>query len=151
MPINLRRALADDDVEVPDHFEGVPLQGNVRLGGWLVGLALTVGGIALMVLAEGTAIEALGAVSAATGAIALAAVIRCRRYETQIGQRWIKIGAGPLTRRIKSDLVAGHELRAATGWRKLYADHEVVLTLSVGDHLHIVPTRDPEELRTALG
>ena len=150
MPIYLRRALADDDVEVPEHFEGVPLKGFVRLVGWLVGLILTVGGITLMVLAAGPAIEAFGAVCAAIGCIALAAVIRCRRFETQIGRRWITIGAGPLTRRIKTDLVAGHKLRAATGWRRLYADHEVVLTLSVGEHEHLVPTRDPEELSNAL-
>ena len=150
MPIYLRRALADNDVEIPDHFEGVPLKGNVRLGGWLAGLILTSGGIALMVLSEGTAIEALGAVSAASGAIVLAAVIRCRRYETQIGRRWITIGAGPLTRRIRRDLVAKHLERPATSWRKLYADHEVILTLSVGEHLHHVPTRDSEELRKSL-
>jgi hypothetical protein len=151
MPIHLRRALADDDVEVPDHFEGVPLKGTVRLGGWLVGLILTFGGIALMVLSAGTTIDAVGAICAAIGAIALAAVIRCRRYETQIGRRWITIGAGPLTRRIMRDLVAGHELRTATGWRRLYADDEVVLTLSVGEHQHVVPTRDPEELGRFLG
>ena len=58
MPIHLRRALADDDVEVPDHFEGVSLKGTVRLSGWLVGLILAVGGIALMVLLAGTLIEA---------------------------------------------------------------------------------------------
>ena len=151
MPIHLRRALADDDVEVPDHFEGVPLKGIVRLAGWLAGLVLAVGGITLMVFAAGTAVEALGAVNAVAGAIVLAAVIRCRRFETQIGRRWITLGAGPLTRRIKSDLVAGHKLRAATGWRRLYADHEVVLTLNVGDHQHVVPTRDSEELGKALG
>ncbi|RLE32663.1 MAG: hypothetical protein DRJ61_08985 [Acidobacteria bacterium] len=151
MPIHLRRALADDDVEVPDHFEGVSLKGTVRLSGWLVGLILAVGGIALMVLSAGTLIEALGVVSAAAGVILLAAVIRCRRYETQIGRRWITIGAGPFTRRIRSDLVAGHELRAATGWRRLYADHEVVLTLNIEDHQHIVPTRDGEGLGTSLG
>jgi len=151
MPIYLRRALADDDVEVPDHFEGVPLKGIVRLVGWLAGSFLAAGGIALMVLAAGSAVEALGAVCAATGTIALAAVIRCRRYETQIGRRWITIGAGPLTRRIRRDLVAEHLERPATSWRKLYTDHEVVLTLSVGEHRHIVPTRDPEELRKTLG
>ena len=151
MPINLRRALADDDIEVPDHFEGVPLKGVVQLGGWFAGLILVAGGIALMVLSAGSAIEALGAVCAGTGAIVLAAVIRCRRYETQVGRRWITIGAGPLTHRFRGDVVAGHELRAATGWRRLFADHEVVLSLNVGDHQHTVPTRDPEELGKALG
>ncbi len=143
--------MADDDVEVPDHFEGVPLKGVVRLGGWVAGLILAGGGIALMVFSAGSAIEALGAVCAATGAIALAAVIRCRRHETQIGHRWITIGAGPLTRRLRRDLVAGHKVRTATGWRRLYADHEFVLTLGVGDHQHRVPTRDSEELKKSLG
>jgi len=151
MPIHLRRALADDDVEVPDHFEGVPLKGTVRLGGWLVGLILAAGGITLMVFSAGAVSEAIGAACAATGVISLAAVIRCSRYETQIGRRWITVGAGPLTRRIMRDLVAEHQLRAATGWRGLYADDEVVLTLRVGEHQHVVPTRDGEELEKALG
>ena len=103
-----------------------------------------------MVLSSGSEIEALGAVCAAIGAILLTAVIRCRRYETQIGRRWITVGAGPLTRRIMRDLVAGHNLRAATGWRRLYADDEVMLTLSVGEHRHLLPTRDPTALASAL-
>ncbi len=151
MPIHLRRAFSDDDMEVPDHFEGVLLKGVARLVGWLLGLIFGVGGITLMVVSAGTAIEALGAACAATGSIILAAVIRCRRYETQVGRQWITIGAGPLTRRIRRDLVSTNQPRAATGWRRLYADDEVVLTLSVGDHQHRVPSRDSEELKTALG
>ena len=149
--LNLRRALADDAVEVPDYFEGVPLKGAVRVVGWSGGSILASLGIVLMVLSRGTAIEVVGAVGAASGVIALVAVIRLRRFETQIGRRWITLGAGPLTRRIKRDLVTGCEMRPATGWRKLFADHEVVLTLSVGDHQHIAPTRDPEELQKSLG
>lgn len=150
MALYLRRALADDDVEIPEHYEGVPLKRTVLLLGWTVGLVLTVGGVSVMVLTAGTLFEAAGALCAAGGAIALAAVIRCRLYEIQVGRRWIKIGAGPLTRRFKSDLVAVHRQRTATGWRRLYADHEVVLILSISDDQHIVPTRDPTELQTAF-
>jgi len=151
MTISLRRALTDDAVEVPDHFEGVSLRTGVRLGGWFLGVVLAAGGIALMVLAAGTLFEALGACSAAAGAIALAAVVRCRRFETQIGRQWITIGAGPLTHRIRRDLVVEHMHRPATWWRRLFADDEIVLVLGVGEHRHVVPTRDPEELAGALG
>lgn len=150
MALYLRRALADDAIEVPEHYEGVPLKRTVQLLGWTVGLILAVGGITVMVLTAGTFIEAAGALCAAGGAITLAAVIRCRRYETQVGRRWVRIGAGPLTRRFKSDLVAVHRQRSATGWRRLYADHEVVLKLSISDDQHCVPTRDPTELETAF-
>ncbi len=151
MAINLRRALSDDDVEVPDHFEGVPLKGAVQMGGWFGGSILAALGIVLMVLSRGTVNEPLGAVGAAAGTIALVAVVRCRRFEIQIGRRWIIIGAGPLTRRIKRDLVTAYQMRPATGWRRLFADHEVVLTLRVGDYQHIAPTRNPEELQESLG
>jgi len=150
MTISLRRALADDTVEVPDHFEGVPLKAGVQMVGWFLGVVLAAGGVALMVLTAGTALEALGAFGAAAGAIAVAAVIRCRRFETQVGRQWITIGAGPLSHRLRRDLVVEQQYRPATLWRRLYADDEVVLVLGVGGHRHVVPTRDPEELERAL-
>lgn len=147
----LRRALADDEIEVPDHYEGVPLKKAVQLSGWFVGLVLTVGGVCGMVLAAGTVFEAAGALCAAVGAIVLAGVIRCRRYETLVGRRWVTIGAGPLTRRFKRDIVAADRLCSATGWRRFYADHEVVVILSISDEEHIIPTRDPDEILNSLG
>lgn len=151
MALYLRRIRATEETEVPDHFEGVPLKVPVLLFGWAGGLMLTVAGICGMVLAAGTLLEAVGALCAAGGAIALAGVLRCRRYETQIGRQWVVIGAGPLTRRFKRDLVAEYRGRRATGWRKLYADHEVVIILTISSGEHILPTRDVDELLTSIG
>ena len=88
--------------------------------------------------------EIVGAIAAAIGCITLFAVIRCGRFETEIGRHWLKVGAGPLKRRIRKGLIEGVERRPATGWRRLYADTEITVRLGVGEDL-AVPTRDPEE------
>jgi len=144
MALHLRRALAADDTEVPDHFEGLALKGGVRLAAWPVGLLLTAGGVRAMLRHAGGPAEIAGAVAAAIGCITLFAVIRCGRFETEIGRQWLKIGAGPLKRRIRKGLIEGVERRPATGWRRLYADTEITVRLGVGEDL-AVPTRDPEE------
>ncbi len=147
----LRRALAAQGDDLPEHFEGIWLKPLVRLSGWILGLGLAFAGITLMVKASGSVFEAIGAVFAASGGVLLAAVVRCRRYEILVGRTWVNIGAGPLTHRIKRDLIAGFLKRPATGWRRLYADEEFELTLTVVDHQHVVPTLDPIELEAALG
>jgi hypothetical protein len=40
--------------------------------------------------------------------------------------------------------------RPASSWRRLYAPWELVLTLSVETRPLVIPTHDPDELRSAL-
>jgi len=136
--------------EVPRHYEGMSPRGALIAAGWAVGLLGAGGGVALMVLGADTALELPGALLAALGAVLLTAVVRCRRAEVLVSTRWLEVRVGPFRHRVPVDWVGGAETRAARSWRRLYAERELVVALTAGERELVAPTREPEDLVTAI-
>ncbi|MCD4749694.1 MAG: hypothetical protein K8R59_10000 [Thermoanaerobaculales bacterium] len=150
MELNRRRRLKAEKVEIPDHFEGVPLRRGVLLAGWILGPGCGFLGIGLMVKAEGSWIEAVGALLAAVGCLLIAGVVRCRRFEIEIGRRWVKVGAGPLGHRFPAEMVGAVEKGPARSWRRLFGNQELRIRLRSGPRDFIIPSREPQETIEAL-
>lgn len=146
--MHLRLARASRGTEVPELYEGLKLRAWARLSAWLCGLVFVTGGIAVMVSGDGALVELTGALGAAIGAVVLAGVIRCARFEIILGKEWLRIGAGPFTHRMKWDLVRDCTIRPSTGWRRLFADREIVFSLGFRDQVHLAPSNSPEEVRS---
>jgi len=146
----IRRTSMPED-EVPLHYEGIALKTSARAVGWPLGLACAVGGVMVAGRASGFVVEMVGVVAAALGGMTIVALLRCHRFEIVLGARLLTVGAGPLLRRVPVGLIDRVEDRAATSWRRLYSDHEVVVRLTVGDRVMIFPSNDPREFMAAMG
>jgi hypothetical protein len=151
MMVHLRVARSDSREELPLHFEGVPLKSSVKRFGWPAAVLLVALGLVVMVARPGFAFEVCGALVAATGAIVVTGLVRCRRYELVVGEKWFLASAGPMKRHIPVQLIAGVSERPATSWRRLYADREVVVSMPVGEQNEAFPSREVAELFRALG
>jgi hypothetical protein len=103
-----------------------------------------------MVLGDDTALELPGALLAGLGALVVAAAVRCRRSEVLLGERWLELRTGPLRQRVPLDWLGEAAVRPATSWRRLYADHEVVIDLTTGGRQLVAPSRQPADLKAAL-
>jgi hypothetical protein len=89
-------------------------------------------------------------VFAAAGGTLTVALIRCRRFETVVTARLLTVGAGPLRHRVPIGFIERVETRGAGSWRRLYADREAVLHLQSGARILVFPTREPDELVSAI-
>jgi hypothetical protein len=138
------------DRDLPRHFDGSPLASWVHYVGWPSAGILCAGGIWLVVGAASKPQEFLGALVALAGVVVAAALVRCRRYEVTIGQRTITLCCGPFRQTLPVGSIEVVQARGATGWRRLYADRELVLETSLDRGPMPVPTRDEAELRGAL-
>jgi hypothetical protein len=138
------------DRDLPRHFEAIPLAPWVHYVGWPSAGIFSAGGIWLVVGAASKPQEFLGALVALTGVMVAAALVRCRRYEITIGERTITLCCGPFRQTLPVGSLEAVHARRATGWRRLYADRELVLETSLYRGRMPVPTRDEAELRGAL-
>jgi lysylphosphatidylglycerol synthetase-like protein (DUF2156 family) len=138
------------DRDLPLHYEASPLEPAISIAGWPAGIVAIVAGIATYVQTLSWAGEIMAAVLVLIGCTLVVALVRCRRYEVTVGRRMIELGLGPFRRRLPTGCVMEVEERPASSWRRFFARSEVALTLSVETRPLIVPTRDPDELRTAL-
>jgi hypothetical protein len=145
----IRRTSLPED-EIPIHFEGMPLRISIQAFGWPLALVCAVGGVILAGRAPVFALELSGAIAAAMGGVMIVALVRCRRFEIVLGARLLTVGAGPLLRRIPVGLIDRTEERAATSWRRVYADRELVLQLRAGTREVVFPCDQPEELRSMI-
>ena len=138
------------DRDLPVHYEASPLEAAVRAAGWPAGIVAIVAGIAAYVGAGSVGAEAVSALFVGLGATLVVALVQCRRYELTIGQRMIELQLGPFRRTLPTGCVENAAARPASSWRRIYAPLELVLTLSIETRPLIVPTHDPDELRSAL-
>jgi regulator of protease activity HflC (stomatin/prohibitin superfamily) len=138
------------DYDLPLHFEASPLKATVKVVGWMVGVLAIVAGMAGFVRAESAVAEAAAVCLILIGGTLVVALIRCRCYEVTVGERRIELRLGPFRRTLPSGCVENATARPASAWRRLFAPGELVLTLGLETRPVIVPTNDPEELRTAL-
>ena len=110
-----------------------------------------VAGLIIAAVGEGLVAELLGPVVVTLGGVALAAVWKCGRYELTRGTARIELGTGPFRDTLATGAVESTRRRPATAWRKLFADEEVVLGLTIGRKPEYpVPTRDADALEAAL-
>jgi len=138
------------DHDLPLHFEASSLKAPVAAAGWLAGVAATVAGIAGFARAGSTAAEAAAACLVLTGCVLVVLLVRCRRYEVTVGRKMLEFRAGPFRRILPAGCVERASPRPATGWRRLFASHELQLTVGVETRPLILPTNDPDDLRVAL-
>lgn len=151
MPLHLRSARAEDGNDVPVHYERVGLRPAVRRLGWALGSLALAGGISVMIAGQGTWLEVAGAALGSVGAVAAYGLIRCGHFELTLGRRWLVAATGPLRQRVAPEAVEGWvESRTATGWRRLFAEHEEVVPLPTHGASLVVPTRAPGALLAAL-
>ena len=135
---------------LPLHFEASPLKPWVVAVGWPTAIVVCVTGIALFARAESIFAEAVAASLLLVGGSLFVVLVRCRRFEMTVGERMIELQAGPFRHSLPAGCVVSGAVRPATRWRRLFADREVELTLSMDDRKTVVPTRDEEELRRVL-
>ena len=147
--IHLRAARAQDREEIPLHHEGLVLKTRVAVTSWILALAAAGGGIGVMILKAGAGTEVVGAIVAALGGVSLVALVRCRRHESTISPKWLQIGAGPLSQKVPLELIETIRSQPASSWRRVFADRELVLRLSVGREV-VFPCRETEELIAAV-
>lgn len=138
------------DGDVPIHYEVSYLRYSMRAVGWLVAMLALPGGIAVFVRAGSFAGEAVGALLVVVGVTLVVLLIRCRRYEVTVGKRMIELRLGPFRRTLPAGCVEEATARRASSWRRLYAPREVALALSIETRVVIVPTHEPDDLRSAL-
>jgi hypothetical protein len=138
------------DQDLPLHYEASTLKAAAGAVGWLVGIVATIGGIMVYVQAGSLAAEAGAAILVLGGGTLIVALVRCRQHEVIVGRRMIDIRLGPFRRTLPTGCVEEATEQPASSWRRLYARQELVLTLSVETPPLIVPTHDPNELRSAL-
>ena len=138
------------DRDLPLHYEASPLKAVVGAVGWPAGVVAIVASIAAFVGAASVAAEAVSALFVVAGSALVVLLVRCRRYEVTVGRRMIEARLGPFRRTLPTGCVADTTERPASSWRRFYAPRELALTLSVETRPLIVPTHDPDELRTVL-
>ena len=138
------------DRDLPLHFEASPLKAAVKVAGWMVGVLAIVVGMAGFVRAESAMAEAVAACLILIGGTLVVALVRCRCYEVMVGERMIELRLGPFRRTLPAGCVETATVRRASSWRRLYAPRELALSLSVDTRSLIVPTHDPDDIRTAL-
>jgi len=138
------------DESIPHHFEAVPLRTGVSALGWSLAVLTIASGLGLAGWASGAAADVVGPIVVIVGGLILAAMLRCRRCEITIGTKRIDVRSGPLRGMVPTGAVEAAARRPATVWRRLFADEEVVLSVSVGAGNFAIPSRRPAELIEAL-
>ena len=137
-------------LSIPHYHEWVPLRNKVRTAAWVVAAGTMVPGFAVVGVADGAAASALGQVGVVLGGLVLAGLFRCGRYEIAVGTKRTDLGPDPFRRIVPTGAVESAACRPATSWRRLFADEEVVLQMSVGAGQVAVPSREPAALVAAL-
>ena len=138
------------DRDLPLHYEASPLRVAVSAIGWPVGILAIAAGIAAYVGAASYLSEAVGALLVLIGCTVVVVLVRCRRYEVTVGRRMTELRSGPFRRTLPTACVERASERPASSWRRFFAPWELVLTLSVESRPLVLPTHDPDELRTVL-
>ena len=149
--IHLRAARKGEREQMPLHFEGLPLAARFRRVAWPLAVLMVVCGVTVMVLRLGFFIEIPAAMVAATGAVTVVGLVRCRRFEIVVGEKWLVASSGPFKHHVPRHLIEAATVRPSRSWRRLYAEREVVLRVPVGDGEDPVPSSEPEELLAVLG
>jgi hypothetical protein len=135
---------------LPHHFESTPVKPAISVPGWIIGAICFAGGIAIAISPLAEWADIAGPALACTGAIIMMALYRCRQFEVTVGDKLVTTGAGPFRQSVPVGAVEKLTKRPATAWRKLYADQEVALTVTVSSGVVVVPSSDPQELVRAL-
>ena len=136
--------------ELPLHFEGLRLRRWIVLAGWPLALAAAGVGVVLVGTSVQPLVDAVGLALGVLGAVLIAGLARCRRFEIVVGPSLLTVGAGPFRRRVPIGALGPPEVRAARSWRPVYADRELVLDVSDRGQRIIFPSADPEGLQAAL-
>ena len=136
--------------ELPLHFEGLRLRRWIVLAGWPLALAAAGVGVVLVGTSVQPLVDAVGLALGVLGAVLIAGLARCRRFEIVVGPSLLTVGAGPFRRRLPIGALGPPEVRAARSWRPVYADRELVLDVSDRGQRIIFPSADPEGLQAAL-
>ncbi len=127
--------------ELPLHFEGLRLRRWIVVAGWPLALAAAALGVVLVGTSAQPLVDAIGLVVGVLGAVLIAGLVRCRRYEIVVGPGLLTVGAGPFRRRVPVGALEHPAVREAASWRRLYADRELVLEVPEHDERIIVPSR----------
>jgi len=138
------------DQSIPLYVETIPLKTKVRVPGLVLGVLVLIAGFAEAVWAEGPAGRVAGPLLVMIGGLLVIAIVRLQTYEIIVGSKRIDVGAGLFKDTVPSGSVESTELRPASGWRRLYADEELVLHFEMGPGEVVVPSRNPAALHAAL-
>ena len=136
--------------ELPLHFEGLRLRRWIVAAGWPLALAAAALGVVLVGTSVQPLVDAIGLVVGVLGAVLIAGLVRCRRFEIMVGARVVTTTVGPLRRLVPVGQLERGEAREARSWRRLYAGHELAFDLPAPARTVILPTADPESLQAAL-
>jgi len=136
--------------ELPLHFEGLRLRRWIVAAGWPLALAAAALGVVLVGTSVQPLVDAIGLVVGVLGAVLIAGLARCRRFEIVVGARVVTITVGPLRRLVPVGQLERGEVREARSWRRLYAGHELAFDLPAPFRTVVLPAEDPEALQAAL-
>jgi hypothetical protein len=135
---------------LPHHFETVPVKPAISVPGWIIGIGCFISGVAIAISPLANWADIAGPALACFGAAIVMALVRCRHFEITVGDKLVTAGAGPFHRSVPVGAVEKLSKRPATSWRKLYADYELALTVTVSSGVVVIPSSDQEELVIAL-
>ena len=135
---------------IPNHFESAPLHGAARACGATIAAAGLFSGLGFILVGQGEAAEVAGTLALVLGGLTAFFTVRCQRFETTVGSVRTEVGAGPFRIFFATGAIEHLQQRPATGWRRLFADREVLVEVGSGPGRVLVPSRRPEELIEAL-
>ena len=138
------------DQSIPVYVEEIPLKPFVRVAGLALGVLVLIGGFSEAIWAEGSSGRVAGPLLVMAGGIVVIALVRCKIYEITVGTTRVDVGTGMFRETIPTGSIESTELRPASGWRRLYADEEVLLHFDVGSGEAVVPSRNPAALHSAI-
>ena len=148
--LELRRLRGEEADEVPHYYEAVSMRPEVLAAGWVLAILAVGGGIAAMVIGSDSWLENLGAIAGTLGAVLVVALVRLRRFEILLGEKWLAVKTGPVRHRFPVRSLGRPAARRASSWRRLFSPVELEVKISDPDRTIGLPTRDPEALAAEL-
>jgi hypothetical protein len=138
------------DQSIPIHVETLPLKTKVRVSGLVLGVLVLITGFAEAIWSEGPTGRVAGPLLVMVGGFLVIAIVRLQTYEITVGSKRIDVGTGFFRETVPSAAVESTELRPASGWRRLYADEELVFHFGMERGELVVPSRDPAALHSSV-
>lgn len=135
----------------PAYDERLPLAPLPRLAAWVLTVAVTALGLALLSSSTQDRLRPVTGAFLLLVALGVALVARClRAHEVVITDRVLLVGFRPFVRRFERSSVVASAARPATGWRGYYSLRELVLEVSHERRTVVLPSDTPEVLAKAL-
>ena len=139
---------------IPEHYEQAFMSAAPRAGLWILGGVLALAGILSGSLAGTPLVRyILSPLASTSGAVLVLIAWRLSRFEVLVTRTALRAGLPPFPRWAPRDTIGSTAVRPATGWRRLYAAEELLVTFDDDPDSPpmAIPSAAPQELARELG